>query len=92
MVEGIVAIAFLVIALVLLVLSFKDVNKVEKEEIKGTRVRSWCETRQSVSEDGLPYLVSMPALVIIIFIVFIPIVSNNFAFNNWYGSRTSSKI
>ena len=75
MVEGIVAIAFLVIALVLLVLSFKDVNKVEKEEIKGTRVRSWCETRQSVSEDGLPYLVSMPALVIIIFIVFIPIVT-----------------
>ena len=75
MVEGIVAIAFLVIALVLLILSFKDVNKVEKEEIKGTRVRSWCETRQSVSEDGLPYLVSMPALVIIIFIVFIPIVT-----------------
>lgn len=75
MVEGIVAIAFLVIALILLVLSFKDVNKVEKEEIKGTRVRSWCETRQSVSEDGLPYLVSMPALVIIIFIVFIPIVT-----------------
>ena len=75
MVEGIVAIAFLVIALVFLVLSFKDVNKVEKEEIKGTRVRSWCETRQSVSEDGLPYLVSMPALVIIIFIVFIPIVT-----------------
>lgn len=75
MVEGIVAIAFLVIALVLLVLSFKDVNKVEKEEIKGARVRSWCETRQSLSEDGLPYLVSMPALVIIIFIVFIPIVT-----------------
>lgn len=75
MVEGIVAIAFLVIALVLLVLSFKDVNKVEKEEIKGVRVRSWCETRQSLSEDGLPYLVSMPALVIIIFIVFIPIVT-----------------
>ena len=75
MVEGIVAIAFLVIALVLLILSFKDVNKVEKEEIKGTRVRSWCETRQSVSEDGLPYLVSMPALVIIIFIVFIAIVT-----------------
>ena len=61
--------------MVLLILSFKDVNKVEKEEIKGTRVRSWCETRQSVSEDGLPYLVSMPALVIIIFIVFIPIVT-----------------
>ncbi|WP_300382827.1 ABC transporter permease subunit [Clostridium sp.] len=75
MVEGIVAIIFLVIALVLIILSFKDVNKVEKDEIRGIRVRSWCETKQTLEEEGLPYLVSMPALVIIVFIVFIPIIT-----------------
>lgn len=73
MIEGIIAITLIVIALVLIVLSAKDVNKVEKEKIKGIRVRSWCETKQSLLEDGFPYLVSMPALVITVFIVFIPI-------------------
>ncbi|MGL5067845.1 MAG: ABC transporter permease subunit [Sarcina sp.] len=73
MVEGILAIFLLVIGLVLLILSFKDVNKTEKEKSKGVRVKSWCETKQSIFEDGFPYLVSMPALVIIVFIVFVPI-------------------
>lgn len=73
MIEGILAIFLVIIALVLLLLSFKDVNKVEKEKIKGIRVRSWVETKQNILEDGFPYIVSVPALVVTIFIVFIPI-------------------
>ena len=73
MVEGIVAVIFLIIALILMILSFKDANKVEKDTIKGVRYRVWYETNQSLSEDGLPYLVSLPALVIIVFIVFVPV-------------------
>ena len=73
MIEGILAIALIIIALVLLLLSFKDANKVEKEQIKGIRVRSWVETKQNVLEDGFPYIVNIPALVVTIFIVFIPI-------------------
>lgn len=73
MIEGIVALALIVIAVVLLILSFKDVNKVEKDVIKGIRVKSWCETRQTFLEDGFPYIVSVPALVMTIFIVLIPI-------------------
>ena len=73
MIEGILAIALLAIGATLLWLSFKDANKVEKDIIKGVRVKSWCETRQSFFEDGFPYIVSMPALIVIIFIVFIPI-------------------
>ena len=73
MIEGIVAIALIVIALIILLISFKDVIKVEKEKVKGIRVRSWCETKQTIFEDGFPYMVSMPALIITIFIVFVPI-------------------
>jgi arabinogalactan oligomer/maltooligosaccharide transport system permease protein len=73
MIEGLIAIALLAISLILLILSFKDVRKVEKDEIKGIRVRSWCETKQTLFEDGLPYMISMPALIVIVFIVFIPI-------------------
>lgn len=73
MIEGVLAITLIVLALVLLLLSFKDVNKVEKEEIKGIRVRTWIETKQSLIEDGFPYLVSAPALVVTIFMVFIPV-------------------
>lgn len=75
MVEGIVAVIFLVIALILMILSFKDVNKVEKEAIKGIRHRVWCETKKSLLEDGLPYLVSLPALLIITFIVLVPVIT-----------------
>lgn len=73
MVEGVVAIFLLVAAFIILLLSFKDVNKVEKEQIKGNRQRSWIETRQALSEDGFPYLVSLPAFAIIVFMVFIPV-------------------
>ena len=73
MIEGILAIALIVIAMVLLLLSFKDVNNVEKQEIKGIRVRNWIETKQSLLEDGFPYMVSAPALVVTIFMVFIPV-------------------
>lgn len=73
MIEGIISITLIVIALIILLLAFKDALKVEKEQIKGIRVRSWCETKQMLSEEGFPYLVSMPALIITIFIVFVPI-------------------
>lgn len=75
MIEGIVAIMLLVIALALIIVCFKDANKVERDLVIGIREKSWCETRQSFLEDGFPYIVSMPALVIILFIVFIPIIT-----------------
>ncbi|MGL4760586.1 MAG: ABC transporter permease subunit [Sarcina sp.] len=73
MIEGLISIAFLTIAFAIILLAFKDALKVEKEQIKGIRSYSWCETKQVLFEDGIPYIVSMPALIITIFIVFIPI-------------------
>lgn len=75
MIEGILAIVLVVLAFLMFIASFKDVSKVQKERAKGIRVKSWCETKQVLFEDGVPYLVSAPALVVTIFIVFIPILT-----------------
>lgn len=73
LIEGIIALALMSIAIILMVAAYKDARKVEKERIKGSRIRSWIETKQTLFEDGFPYIVSAPALVLIVFIVFIPI-------------------
>ena len=92
MIEGILAIILVVIALTLLLLCFKDANKVEKDTIKGTRYKNWVETRQSVFEDGFPYLVSAPALIVTIFIVFIPIATTMFLALTGMAPDTQAKF
>ena len=73
MIEGIIAMFLLLMGLVLMYLVFNDTRKVAKEETKGIRVRSWSETRKSFLEDGFPFIVTSPALLFTIFIVFVPI-------------------
>ncbi|GAB6109640.1 carbohydrate ABC transporter permease [Fusibacter bizertensis] len=73
MIEGIVAIFLIGFAVVLLLLSYFDVKKVEKDAMKGIRPRNWFETYSKVGQEGFPYLVSLPALVLTVFIVLVPI-------------------
>lgn len=73
MIEGIIAIFLVIFAVVIYILNFKDVRTVEKKAIKGIRPRNWFETKQGIAQDGFPYLVSLPALVVIVFIVIVPI-------------------
>ena len=73
MIEGIVAIVFLLFAAGIMVANFRDVYGVEKGVMKGIRERNWFETTQTIEEDGFPYLVSIPALIVISFIVLVPI-------------------
>lgn len=73
MIEGILALILILISLFLLYISFKDVLNVEKDIIKGIRKRTWFETKQNIESDGFPYLVSTPALILILFIVVLPI-------------------
>ncbi|NLW42499.1 MAG: ABC transporter permease subunit [Tissierellia bacterium] len=75
MIEGIIAIIFALIALFILFASFKDVRKTETDAIKGIRVKTWFETTQNIESEGFPYLVSIPAYVLIAFIVLIPIIT-----------------
>lgn len=73
LIEGIIAIFLVIIAIILLYVSFRDVHKVEKNKIKGIRPKNWFETKTSISEEGFPYLASLPALLVTVFIVLVPI-------------------
>ena len=75
MIEGILALAFVCIALAIFIGSFLDAYRTEKGEIKGIRPNSFFETRKYLRTDGFPYLITSPALLVIIFIVIVPIVT-----------------
>jgi len=75
MIEGIVAIFLLLFAIGIYFLSYFDTLNVEKSAIKGIRPRNWFETRSKVEQDGFPYLVSVPALIVTVFIVIVPIMT-----------------
>ena len=92
MIEGILAIFLLLIGIFLMFICFKDANKVEKDTIKGTRYKSWIETKQTVFEDGFPYLVLSPAAIITIFIVCIPVVTTILLAFTGMGPDTQAKF
>lgn len=73
MIEGIIAIVLLLFAAGIYIANYKDVKGTEKNVMKGIRPKNWFETKQSIEEDGFPYLVSIPALIVIAFIVLVPI-------------------
>lgn len=75
MIEGILAIFLLIIGIVLIYISFRDVYKVEKNRIKGIRANNWFETSKTIKDQGFPYIVSSPALFVIIFTVLVPVVT-----------------
>lgn len=75
MIEGIIAIMFAIIAMFIFIESFRDVRKTELLNIKGVRIKTWFETTQNIEREGFPYLVSIPAYVLIAFIVLIPIIT-----------------
>ena len=73
MIEGVISIMLILISLLIFYVSFKDVNKVEKDMIKGIRNKSWFETKESIFNDGFPYLVISPAAIVVLFIVLVPV-------------------
>jgi len=75
MIEGIVSIFLLLLAALVLYVSFSDVYRVETGKIKGIRPKSWFENKRSLFEEGFPYVASMPAMIIILFIVLVPVIT-----------------
>lgn len=92
MIEGIIAITLLVLSLLTYLFSFLDVKKVESERAQGQRPRSWFETKTALLEDGFPYLVSSPALFVIVFIVFVPVMTTLLLSFTNMGPKTQSKF
>lgn len=75
LIEGIIAIFLLILAVIIIYINFRDVKKVEKNKILGVRERNWDETKQFISDNGFPFIVSIPAFILIVFIVLIPIMT-----------------
>ncbi len=73
MIEGIIALALMAIAVTIFIMSFLDARKTETGLIRGVRERSWFETLNGIKTDGFPYLVSLPALLALLFIVIVPL-------------------
>jgi arabinogalactan oligomer/maltooligosaccharide transport system permease protein len=73
MIEGIVAVFLVLISMALYALSFNDVHKTEKNIIVGIRPRNWFDTVSKIEQEGFPYMVTAPALLVTIFIVLVPI-------------------
>ncbi|MDO5755568.1 MAG: ABC transporter permease subunit [Tissierellia bacterium] len=75
LIEGIIAIFLLLTAVAIIYMNYRDVKKVETEKIHGIRPRNWMETKQLISDKGFPMIVSVPAFLLILFIVLIPIMT-----------------
>ena len=73
MIEGVVAIFLVIFAFAGYLLSFFDVRNVERDVIKGIRPRNSFETLRKVENEGFPFMVSLPALIVTVFIVIVPI-------------------
>ncbi|MFO7612169.1 MAG: ABC transporter permease subunit [Clostridia bacterium] len=73
MIEGTLSIYLMIFAIVLVYISFRDVFRVDRNRIRGVRPRNWFETKTSLLEEGFPYMVSFPAMFVIVFIVLVPI-------------------
>lgn len=75
MIEGILAVVFVLLSICIYIGAFKDARKVEKEAMLGIRPNSFFETKKFLRTDGFPYIISSPALLVIIFIVMVPIIT-----------------
>ena len=75
MIEGIIAIFLLLFAIAIMYLSFRDTRTVEKQQIQGIRPKNWALSRKAITDEGFPFAVTLPSLVLVTFIVLVPIVT-----------------
>lgn len=73
LIEGLISILFLFLSAVIIILSYRDARQVEKDERIGIRPNLWFETKREISENGFPYFVNIPAILLILFITLVPI-------------------
>lgn len=92
MIEGIVAILLLLIAVGIYFFSIQDARRVLREKERGLRPANWFESRQQISENGFPYLVSSPAFFMILFIVLVPVITTVLLSFTNMGPKHQSKF
>lgn len=75
MIEGVLALLICLFSVLIMIASFLDARKAEKNKLKGIRTTVWTETLANVERSGFPFLVNIPTFVIVILIIGIPIIT-----------------
>lgn len=84
MIEGIIAIFLLLILLVIWLLNIKDANESWIKCQRTGRMQSSKEFYKEIFETGFAYVVSAPALILLLFVTILPIIFSFLtAFTNW---------
>lgn len=78
MIEGIIAIALILIALVIYYFSYKDVSSTIKNVNDGNRTLNKYEIKKLIFEEGFPYIVTNISGLLLLFIVVVPIMTTIF--------------
>lgn len=83
LVEGVISVLLLILCFSYLTISAYQCFKITRSMEKGIRYNTWVETKKILKSSGFPYAISIPGLILIIFIVIMPIiVSLLLAFTN----------
>lgn len=75
LIEGIVALMFVLLSAALYYFHIRDSFSVERKKLRGIRPYNAYESKKMISENGFPYLVSVPSMVVILFIVLVPVIT-----------------
>lgn len=75
LIEGVIAIILLLFAFAIAFFASRDARKVEREAVLGIRPKNWDLSKRMISEEGFPFAVTLPSLVLITFIVLVPIIT-----------------
>ena len=83
LVEGVIGLLLLVLCISYLTISAYQCFKITRAMEKGIRSKTWMETKKTLRSSGFPFAISIPGLIMIVFIVIMPIiVSFLLAFTN----------
>lgn len=78
MIEGIIAIALVLIAVIIFYFSYKDVSSTIKNVNEGNRTLNKYEIKKLIFEEGFPYIVTNISGLLLLFIVIVPIMTTIF--------------
>ena len=83
LVEGVIGLLLLTLCISYLTISAYQCFKITRAMEKGIRSKTWVETKKTLRSSGFPFAISIPGLIMIVFIVIMPIiVSFLLAFTN----------
>ncbi|KKW61762.1 carbohydrate ABC transporter permease [Mycoplasma capricolum] len=84
MIEGIIGILLVLIAFFITFMSWFDAKNVAKSMQIGSRASTFSQTRKFLKSQGTPYIMSLPAIIAILFVVLVPIIATiMIAFTNF---------